>query len=311
MSSDVFSKNLNWLIFLIFLILILNTVFLNLLIILSIIIKKKVHNYVNCLFVSSATADLLVGLINMPSVLLIYLYGKWPLGVESCILWCICDSFATNVSALNIVFISIHRLRCIISPSSVSNTQKIGNIHNFLCIFMLWFIPGVYWTVSIVSSMLKDEYIKTFNLSGECYLTLSFEFSLVSCILFDIIPTISILILQVWIYFALRHKSNKIAALEDKSHLTGTLTVNSTLTHKKDQKANRLLFVIASSSLSFWSVWIIIWLIQAKCDCVNKWIYDTAYLMVYLNSFVKPIQLITGQEMLKKNFLKLFNIKKI
>lgn len=61
--------------------LILLTIFGNILVVLSVVVYKRMRTFTNILLTSLATADLLVGLIVMPMSLLDLLHNhRWPLG---------------------------------------------------------------------------------------------------------------------------------------------------------------------------------------------------------------------------------------
>lgn len=309
--SNLLIKHINWLILPTFIFVIIATVFSNIFIILSVVFNRKMHNYVNYQFVSSAFADLLVGTVIMPSLLLSILYGYWPLSVEFCIIWCVSDSFVCNVSSLSLLLISIHRLKCIISPTVALRDEKFSKTIS-LPILVTWFIPLVYWIISIFSFMSISHLMNKFDDKRQCDFEFPLEFDIISSILFDFLPVIGIFILQIWIYFALKSKSRKIAALEGtRTCTTGNFGAYKVHKSRKDQKANRALFLISFSSLSLGLPWFIIELIEAKCSCVDKWIYNASILMLYLNSLVKPIQIITGQEMFKDTLVIFFkSIKK-
>ena len=62
--------------------LILLTIFGNILVVLSVVVYKRMRTFTNILLTSLATADLLVGLIVMPMSLLDLLHNhRWPLGM--------------------------------------------------------------------------------------------------------------------------------------------------------------------------------------------------------------------------------------
>jgi hypothetical protein len=95
--------NSNWYniaIFIFSILIITATIVLNLFIIIIVIIDKSMRNYTNIQFASVSLADLLVGIIAMPLMVITQLYLYWPLGADWCIMWCIGDFVGGNVSII-------------------------------------------------------------------------------------------------------------------------------------------------------------------------------------------------------------------
>ena len=76
------------------------TILLNLFILIIVIIDKSMRNYTNIQFASVSLADLLVGALAMPLMLIAQLYKYWPLSADWCIVWCIGDFIGGNVSII-------------------------------------------------------------------------------------------------------------------------------------------------------------------------------------------------------------------
>ncbi len=63
------------------------TISFNIFIILTVLFDKSMRNYTNIQFASMSFADILIGSMAMPFLLVLTLYGHWPLSNEYCILW--------------------------------------------------------------------------------------------------------------------------------------------------------------------------------------------------------------------------------
>lgn len=68
--------------FIVSILVIIITILLNLFILIIVIVDKSMRNYTNIQFASISLADLLVGALAMPFMLISYLYNYWPLNTD-------------------------------------------------------------------------------------------------------------------------------------------------------------------------------------------------------------------------------------
>ncbi|XP_028971354.2 trace amine-associated receptor 13c-like [Esox lucius] len=92
------------------------TVFLNLLVIISISHFKHLHTPTNLLILSLAVSDLLVGLIVIPAITVAILEPCWVLGEYFCALLIYVTYTCTSISLGNLVLISIDRYVAVCDP---------------------------------------------------------------------------------------------------------------------------------------------------------------------------------------------------
>ncbi|CAJ0933920.1 unnamed protein product, partial [Mesorhabditis belari] len=105
--------------------LILMTIFGNVLVVLSVFVYKRMRTFTNILLTSLATADLLVGLVVMPLSLLDLLHThQWPFGRFLCSLWATSDVLLCTASILNLCVISLDRYFAITSPLKYPRTRS-------------------------------------------------------------------------------------------------------------------------------------------------------------------------------------------
>uniref|UniRef100_A0AC34Q545 G-protein coupled receptors family 1 profile domain-containing protein n=1 Tax=Panagrolaimus sp. JU765 TaxID=591449 RepID=A0AC34Q545_9BILA len=106
-------------------ILILMTIFGNVLVVLSVCLYKRMRTFTNILLTSLATADLCVGVIVMPLALIDLLYRhNWPFGKMLCRIWATVDILLCTASILNLCIISLDRYMAITSPLKYSRTRS-------------------------------------------------------------------------------------------------------------------------------------------------------------------------------------------
>ncbi|KAI6177197.1 G-PROTEIN-RECEP-F1-2 domain-containing protein [Aphelenchoides bicaudatus] len=116
--------------------LILLTVFGNILVVLSVFLYKRMRTFTNILLTSLATADLL---IVMPLALVDLLYSHhWPFGRLLCSIWATTDVFLCTCSILNLCIISLDRYMAITSPLKYPRTRS--RLMAFVLLGSVWFI---------------------------------------------------------------------------------------------------------------------------------------------------------------------------
>jgi hypothetical protein len=303
---EVLAKDLNYIKFSILLIIILSTVFLNLFIIFAVCLNKSMRNFVNYQFTSIALSDLIVGSIAMPSLLVSTLYGYWPFSRSLCIIWTVCDLFGCNVSCLSLVMISSYRLKCIKKP--FIRKSKHETKIQFILILIVWLVPFISWLTSIISS--ENSQI----ISNQCNFIYKFYYVVTADILAYLVPAVTLIVIQISIYFALKKQENKILPkiIPQYNHIIVTafrfstnidtdeiekLPVRSktkSIKSGQNEKAFKSLLLVSISFLVLWLPFITTWPIQSFCNCVVKWFYDAIFWMQYSHSLINPIILING-----------------
>uniref|UniRef100_F1L901 G-protein coupled receptor No9 n=1 Tax=Ascaris suum TaxID=6253 RepID=F1L901_ASCSU len=156
--------------------LILMTIFGNILVVLSVFVYQRMRTFTNILLTSLATADLLVGLVVMPLSLLDLLHShRWPLGRLLCGVWATTDVLLCTASILNLCVISLDRYMAITRPLRYPRTRSKKMAAGLLsCVWLLslvicsppWFVPGwglftQYSNNGILSSNITSVYSST------------------------------------------------------------------------------------------------------------------------------------------------------
>ncbi|KAI6215026.1 G-PROTEIN-RECEP-F1-2 domain-containing protein [Aphelenchoides besseyi] len=124
---------------LLLILLILLTIFGNVLVVLSVCLYKRMRTFTNMLLTSLATADLLVGLVVMPLALVDLLYDhNWPFGRLLCSIWATTDVLLCTASILNLCVISLDRYMAITSPLKYPRTRS--RLMATVLLSSVWFI---------------------------------------------------------------------------------------------------------------------------------------------------------------------------
>ncbi|KAG7502497.1 trace amine-associated receptor 13c-like, partial [Solea senegalensis] len=101
----------------------------------------QLHTTTNLLLLSLAVADFLVGLLQMPLVLL-QNQGCWFLGDIMCVVHYFFAALLVNVSVGSMVLISVDRYIAICNPMFYTTRVTLTRVK--LCICLCWIYPGVH-----------------------------------------------------------------------------------------------------------------------------------------------------------------------
>ncbi|XP_070978685.1 trace amine-associated receptor 6-like [Oncorhynchus clarkii lewisi] len=123
------------------------TVFLNLLVIISISHFKQLHTTTNLLILSLAASDLLVGLIVIPVLTVAIMEPCWGFGEYLCAFHAYISFLCTSLSLGNLVLISIDRYVAVCDP--LLYHSKITTTRMMCCISVTWCCCIIYDAVII------------------------------------------------------------------------------------------------------------------------------------------------------------------
>ncbi|KAI3389859.1 hypothetical protein SNEBB_002997 [Seison nebaliae] len=128
--------------------LILCTVVGNALVILTICVHRQFHSAGYYYILNLAFADLLVGLISMPTKLLLELQNdssQWPYNLFLCDLYMAFDFCVTSASLLTLCIMSLDRYRAINRP--YKHLKGKSGKKTILLIQLCWFMPLMTWVL--------------------------------------------------------------------------------------------------------------------------------------------------------------------
>uniref|UniRef100_A0A672KXY5 G-protein coupled receptors family 1 profile domain-containing protein n=1 Tax=Sinocyclocheilus grahami TaxID=75366 RepID=A0A672KXY5_SINGR len=246
------------------------TVFLNLLVIISISHFKKLHTPTNLIILSLAVADMLVGLIVMPIEATRLIETCWYFGDTFCRLFLTMMGLLFSVSLSNLVLIAVDRFVAVCHP--LLYPQKITMTKTFIIVSLCWFYSSAYNTAIVMSVCY-----------GECPYMMSFAWKASDLILSFVSPCIVIITLYLRIFYVAQRQVKMINLLLN----TGKSTMEDTLKKKSESKAALTLGIIVTVHLLCWIPFYILSLSGSTVNTavMSKFLTWT----LYVNSGLNPI----------------------
>ncbi|XP_068186011.1 trace amine-associated receptor 13c-like [Antennarius striatus] len=201
------------------------TVFLNMLVIISISHFKQLHTPTNLLLLSLAVSDSFVGLIMVFQI--IVLDGCWYLGDNICVVFFGLEYIVTPASIGTMVLISVDRYVAICDPLHYST--KVTVKRNNICVCLCWM-----FSILIHCLILKDN-LKSpgrYNTCvGQCIVGIDYISRVADLFLSFIIPVTVIVVLYMRVFVVAVSQARAM-----RSHITSvTLKCSTKVTAKKSE----------------------------------------------------------------------------
>ncbi|XP_065113319.1 trace amine-associated receptor 13c-like [Paramisgurnus dabryanus] len=252
------------------------TVFMNLLVIISISHFKKLHTPTNMLILSLAVSDLLVGLIIMPLEAVRLIETCWYFGETICRLFSIIIGLLLSTSLSNLVLIAVDRYVAVCHP--LLYPQKITMTRTIIIICVCWFCSSAY-NISIGISVLHKNY----TCYGECIAMFTFALSIADLLLSFLLPCTVIITLYLRIFYVAHHQVKVInSLLRSGKHLT-----EGSVRRKSESKAALTLGIIVTVYLFCWIPYFILSL-TPNTRITSAIAYFMLWIM-YINSALNPL----------------------
>ena len=179
-------------------IIIITTIFGNVLVITAILKTPRLRNLSNYLILSLSVTDLIVGLIIMPqsAIIQIIFFNRWTLGPAFCDIIVVIQSVCTTASTLHLVFIAIDRYLSVTQFKYSINKKR---RHIFVMILISWTLPLVWDTTTIFWSRNYKQFLDRIE-QGNCLANNNPTRIIITSILKFYAPVTLIIILYVLIY---------------------------------------------------------------------------------------------------------------
>uniref|UniRef100_A0A8C1Z238 G-protein coupled receptors family 1 profile domain-containing protein n=1 Tax=Cyprinus carpio TaxID=7962 RepID=A0A8C1Z238_CYPCA len=253
------------------------TVFLNLLVIISIAHFKQLHTPTNVLIFSLAVADLIVGLILMPVQAIRLIETCWYFGDTLCGLFMLIMGVLLTASISNLVLIAIDRYMAVCHP--LLYPQKITTTKTLISICLCWFWSSSYSVAYAVS----NGYFNTSNTFcyGQCIVMFSPAWRFTDLTISFLYPCTVIITVYLRIFYVAQQQMKVINAM------TGEKCVMVSVRRKSENKAALTLGIIVTVYLFCWIPYYICTLTETTAIPSNSMTFLTW--TFYINSSVNPL----------------------
>ncbi|XP_077089772.1 trace amine-associated receptor 13c-like [Siphateles boraxobius] len=255
------------------------TVFLNLLVIISISHFKQLHTPTNLIILSLAVTDLLVGLIVMPVDAIKLIETCWYFGDIFCGLFTLTLGLIISASLSNLVLIAVDRYVAVCHP--LQYPQKITTIKTLLSICLSWIFCLSINMAFVISSRYFDTSQRAKLCFGECYFIINLSWRVTDLLISFIFPCTMIITLYLRIFYVVHQQVKVINSLMKGGKCEGSVR------RKSESKAALTLGIIVTVYLIFWIPYYVLSL--TKTTIISSATMTFLLWTLYANSGLNPL----------------------
>ncbi|CDQ90931.1 unnamed protein product [Oncorhynchus mykiss] len=220
------------------------TVFLNLLVIISISHFKQLHTPTNLLILSLAVSDLLVGLIVIPVMTVAIMEPCWGFGEYLCVFQIYIGCLCSSLSLGNLVLISIDRYVAVCDPLLYHSKITITRI--MCCISITWCCCIIYRAANI--NYFVNVQVPSWCLKECTTVEGSIWVNFTDLVITMVVPCSVIITLYVKIFVVARSQARKVFSKEAVS-VSGVKPVQAS---KSETKAAKTLAIVVFNYFICW-----------------------------------------------------------
>nr|XP_046198285.1 trace amine-associated receptor 13c-like [Oncorhynchus gorbuscha] len=255
------------------------TVFLNLMVIISISHFKQLHTTTNLLILSLAASDLLVGLIVIPVMTVAIMESCWDFGEYFCVFHGYIASLCTSLSLGNLVLISIDRYVAVCDP--LLYHSKITVTRMTCCISITWCCCIIYRAANI-------QYFVNVQVPSRCLKECtavegSIWVNITDIVITIVVPCSVIITLYMKIFVVARSQARKVFSKEAAS-VSGVKTVQA---NKSETKTTKTLSIVVFNYLICWIPSLLVFIFFSFLS-YTLLSYLISFL-AFVNSLINPI----------------------
>ncbi|XP_068069229.1 trace amine-associated receptor 7g-like [Danio rerio] len=247
------------------------TVFLNLLVIISISHFKQLHTPTNVLILSLAVADLIAGLILMPVQGMKLIEPCWYFGEMFCSIFHLILYGVVTASLGNLIIISVDRFIAVNDP--LRYPLKVNNSRIVIFTAINWLFSFIYPLIFVYEILFYPE--RNHSCVGECVLVAKVEYLILDVFVCFAAPCCVIVSLYVKICVVAHYQAKNMNAVTDKKA-------------KSEKKAAKTLGIVVFVYLLCWMPYYLITLSLGH-DENDVLIINIMYWIVCMNSCLNPL----------------------
>ncbi|XP_036451437.1 trace amine-associated receptor 13c-like [Colossoma macropomum] len=258
------------------------TVFLNLLVIISVSHFKQLHTPTNLLILSLAVADLLVGLFVMPVNIMQLIDSCWYLGKVACSIYPLINGVSSSASLCSLVFIAVDRYIAICDPLLYSTKVTVCKTTLFIILGWSFAIFYVIICLHFNHNFLQSQ--TSTRCHGECVLVIRYSWVIADLVVSFIAPCSAILILYSIIFHVARRQAKAVQAVRNGISKKPRTKASSSSEAKAAKKLGTLIFV-------YLACWIPYYLSSLTVESLTSlsMVWAVFTWLIYINSSVNPL----------------------
>ncbi|XP_076876906.1 trace amine-associated receptor 13c-like [Brachyhypopomus gauderio] len=258
------------------------TVFLNLLVIISISHFKQLHTPTNLLILSLAVADLLVGLILMPVNIMGLIDTCWYLGNMACAAVLLINFFSLAASLCSMMLIAVDRYIAVNDPLSYST--KLTVCKTTIFITFEWTFCLLY---AFIFLYFNDNLHPSQNMNrchGECVMYIKYQWMIVDLIVMFVTPCSIILILYSFIFNVAKQQAIAVRSVLN----TTSNTQRTKVSISSETKAAKTLGIVVCVYLFCWIPSYVSNLLVENISSLSL-VWNVFGWIAYINSSMNPL----------------------
>ncbi|XP_072515013.1 trace amine-associated receptor 13c-like [Salminus brasiliensis] len=258
------------------------TVFLNLLVIISISHFKQLHTPTNLLILSLAVADLLIGLIVMPVNIMQLRDSCWYLEEMACCVIPVITFVSMVASLYSLVFIAVDRYIAVSDPLlystriTVSKTVSLVILGWSFC--LLYGIMFLYFNDHFLQSQISNR------CQGDCVMIIKKTWIIVDLVLCFLVPCSVILVLYSIIFIVARRQAKAVRSVRKGASKRHGAKASSSSETKAAKTLGIVIFVYLACWIPFY-----ISSLSVESVTTSSMVYTVFVWVIYMNSSVNPI----------------------
>nr|XP_021328042.1 trace amine-associated receptor 13c [Danio rerio] len=254
------------------------TVFLNLLVIISISHFKKLHTPTNMIILSLAVADLFIGLI-IPIEAIRMTESCWYFGDIVCGLYLVSVELLLSASLGNLILIAVDRYVAVCHP--LLYPQKITITKTLISICLSWAWFSTYIIALVINNRYFDNSHRTDVCYGQCLVMVSFSWTVTDLFMSFIFPCTLIILLYLRIFYVVHQQVKVINSLMKG----GKCVTEGSVKRKSESKAALTLgIIVAVYLLCYIPYYICSLIVISSSTAMNVIIW-----FLYVNSGLNPL----------------------
>ncbi|XP_043560106.1 histamine H2 receptor-like [Chiloscyllium plagiosum] len=279
------------------------TIFGNVLVCLAVGLNRKLQNHTNCFIVSLAATDLLLGLLVLPFSAISELF-EWPFGDTFCNIYTSLDVMLCTASILNLFMISLDRYYAVTAPLRysvlITRNRVVISLSLIWCIsIMVSFLPiNLGWNT-------KDLSVQSLAKTNRCHLELNKGYALIDAFITFYIPLPIMCLTYYRIFKIAREQAKRI------NTVTGCTALNRSLPTVKEHKATVTLATVMGVFIICWFPYFTVFTHEGISGRpANKTVFAVVLWLGYVNSALNPILYATLNRDFRKAYEKLLRCKR-